>query len=817
MISVSVLGFVAAASAGPDITGWMDAAFAGGPQPHPRPAPSFTLRRQDYGHLGINESVMATPLIIGRQHFERGLGTHANSEIVIDIPGGNARAFSAFVGIDGNRGILGSVQFMVEIGGHEVFHTATLRGGDEPAAVDVEIPPAATRLVLKVDTTPDGPSSDHADWANAKLLMRDGSTLWLDDLAAQSTGDFWPGSAIPFSFVYGQQSSAQLLTNWPRQTTRQDEADRQTEQTTWIDPKTGLKLTATATTFRDFSAVEWVLRFENTGAHDTPILENVQALDATIPCRPEQTVHLDQIAGDDASERSFVPMESDLPVDHTVALAPVGGRPSNCTFPIFDISRGSRGLFVAIGWTGQWAATLERTKPGPLHLRAGMEQTHLLLHPGESIRTPRILLFGWSGDRMDAHNEFRRLLVAHYLPKLHGKPVQCCVAAQSFNEGPPNWGTEAGQFASAQINHDLGCDTLWMDAGWFQGGFPNGTGNWFPKPVEFPRGLGPVGKECERLGLKFLVWFEPERVCDNTQIAREHPEFVLPVKKNPGAGGLFNLGDPAARRWLTDLLIGLMRDSHIHTYRNDFNMDPLSFWRQNDSPDRQGMTEIRYVEGLYAMWDEFRATFPDMYLDDCASGGRRIDLETMMRSVVQTRSDAAVAPGRSDWHQSQTYGLSLFLPVHATIGWETGAYECRSAATSGFCAEWNILDPHFPRQEAAASIAEINANRKYWSGDYYPLTPWTMSPDQWVSWQLHRPDLDEGLVMAFRHQKSAYSALQVHLRGLYAHHTYDVSYIDEQRNVRRETIPGTALANLELRIPRQEESLLVRYQPARAP
>ena len=67
------------------------------------------------------------------------------------------------------------------------------------------------------------------------------------------------------------------------------------------------------------------------------------------------------------------------------------------------------------------------------------------------------------------------------------------------------------------------------------------------------------------------------------------------------------------------------------------------------------MTEIRYVEGLYAMWDELRAKFPNMYLDDCASGGRRIDLEMVMRSVVQTRSDAACAPGRSDWDQSQTY------------------------------------------------------------------------------------------------------------------------------------------------------------------
>ena len=334
---------------------------------------------------------------------------------------------------------------------------------------------------------------------------------------------------------------------------------------------------------------------------------------------------------------------------------------------------GGRGFFTAIGWTGQWAAAVRRNETNSTHLRAGMELTHLVLHPGESIRSPRILLFPWSGDRMEAHNQFRRLLLAHYLPKVDGQQVRFSVAAQSFNEGPPDWATEAGQLAAAKINRDLGCDTLWMDAGWFEGNFPNGVGNWFPKPKEFPNGLKPVGEACEKLGLKFLVWYEPERVADHTQIAMEHANFVLPTNKPPGAGGLFNLGDPAAR--LTDLLIRQITDFHIHTYRNDFNMDPLPFWRQNDPPDRQGMTEIRYVEGLYAMWDEIRAKFPRMYMDDCASGGRRIDLDMIMRSVVQTRSDAAVAPGRSDWHQSQTYGLNLFLPVHATIGWEVGAYE----------------------------------------------------------------------------------------------------------------------------------------------
>src|SRR5665213_1321581 len=300
------------------------------------------------------------------------------------------------------------------------------------------------------------------------------------------------------------------------------------------------------------------------------------------------------------------------------------------------------------------------------------------------------------------------------------------------------------------------------------------------KPAEGGHDVPGPRRACEKLGLKFLVWYEPERVRENTRIAREHPEFILPTTKPANEGGLFDLGNPLARRWMTDLLIQQITDFHIDTYRNDFNMNPLPFWRQNDPPNRQGITEIRYVEGLYAMWDEMRAHFPKMYIDDCASGGRRIDLEMIMRSVVQTRSDSVGHAGRADWNQSQNYGLNLYLPVHATIGWEIGAYECRSAAEAGFCAEWNIMDGKFPFDKAKSCIGEMMENRDYWSGDYYPLTPWTMASDRWMAWQLHLAGQDKGIVLAFRHDASPYSALQVSLRGIKPDKTYRVDFIDEE-------------------------------------
>jgi alpha-galactosidase len=92
-------------------------------------------------------------------------------------------------------------------------------------------------------------------------------------------------------------------------------------------------------------------------------------------------------------------------------------------------------------------------------------------------------------------------------------------------------------------------------------------------------------------------------------------------------------------------------------------MDPLDFWRKNDAPDRQGITEIKHVTGYLAYWDELRRRHPKMLIDSCASGGRRNDLETMRRAVPLWRSDYAF---ETTGHQCMTHGVSLWLPYHGT-------------------------------------------------------------------------------------------------------------------------------------------------------
>lgn len=791
---------------------WCAAAFTGTRPLLVGPRVELQVRRQDHSVLQLRRSCIDTPIRIGGRDFEHGLGTHANSEIVVGIPAG-ARSFEAFVGIDNNAdtgGTRGSARFFVEVDGAQAFAGDVLRGGQEPVAVNIALPEGAAELVLRVDTTEDGAGYDQSDWADACFRMQDGSVIWLDqnqpDLLVAESGP-------PFSFAYGGRASSQLLRTWEFAAQSSEVPGATLHELTWRDPATGLVVRAQAKVFERYPAVDWVLTFENTGTQDTPIIENIRALDVTLRSgygrRPLQ-VH--QLAGDACGEQSFLPFTSEIEPGKSLHIAPTGGRPSSISaVPFFNVQYSDAGAIVAVGWTGQWAADFERTATGPARLQAGMEHTHLILHPGERIRTPRILVMPWRGDREAAQNRFRRLLLFHYVPRQGYRPVRLPVALQCFDRYSwtvPEWATEAGQLQAVEAASKLGCDHHWLDAAWFPGGFPNGVGNWVAKPGEFPRGLKPVSDACHEKGLRFIVWFEPERVAAGSEIAREHPEFVFGGEN----GGLFKLNDPAARRWLTDLLSRRISQYGIDVYRNDFNIDPLGFWRNADAPDRQGITEIRYVEGLYEMWDELLAKHPGLVIDDCASGGRRIDLEMIQRSVPLWRSDTSCSPGHADWNQAQSCGLGQYVPLHTACTWTPETYDIRSAQTGGAILQLDYRAPDFPVEHAKRLIAEAKENQKYWYGDLYVLTRPTTTPDHWCAFQYHRPDLGAGVVYVFRRPDSPYPVLELPFKALAPDAKYRLEIInDALESTVREVSGSEASAGLETRVPRGG-SVLLRYR-----
>lgn len=625
------------------------------------------------------------------------------------------------------------------------------------------------------------------------------------------------GAMLPFTFNYDGQLSSQCLPSWTA-TSEEKELEDHTLQRSLIfrDPKTGLEVTCALSRYADFPAVEWVVTFHNAGKEKTPILEQVKPLEVTSP-KLEGSVHLHHSLGDSNSAESFAPKVDELIAGamEPLTFAPGGGRSSDPYLPFFNIETPRGGVVVAVGWSGQWEATFQCDQEKRVHVTAGQQLTHLSLLPGETIRTPRILLVFWQGtDPLRGNNLLRQVLLAHIVPRRNGEIVFPPVCA-SVNETDPDGSYEGPHLRVLPIIARRGVETFWSDMDpqqWYPGGFPSGTGTWEPDLAKYPHGLAPIGKGAHGAGLEYLLWFEPERVAPGTQIAKEHPEWVT----GGAEGGLFKLHDPEARKWLLETIDRQITLAQLDWVRWDFNIEPLKYWKECDAPDRQGITEIRHIEGLYAMWDDLRAHHPGLVIDNCASGGRRIDLETCTRGLPLWHSDLQCTGPHPAADQLQNAGLFRWIPLHGCGNFALEpAYAFRSALTGG-----NILAPsnaagHLstadPDTEEAVrnSVAISKKIRPYLIGDFYPLFPHLADEEAWFGYQFHRPDMDAGVVLAFRREKSGDLKKNIEIKGIDPTKDYNV-FMEGGRKDRTEN--GSLLSSLAVEISSAPGAALVFYE-----
>jgi alpha-galactosidase len=647
---------------------------------------------------------------------------------------------------------------------------------------------------------------------------------------------------LPFSFLYAGKKSEDLLSNWEKKATSKKLDDVRTEHTlTWTDPKTGMEVRCVVVEYADLPAVDWVLHLSNTSDKDTPILEQIRPLDARIESRGKEGFAIHHSLGDSNSGRSFSPVDDVLTAEKPgpLVLAPNGGKSSDGHLPYFNVDWRTGGIAAAVGWSGQWEAGFEVKPDGSLQFCAGQQLTHLKLHPSETIRTPKILLVFWDGkgkgdspifadakigtvpdakigtvpddairgnnlfrrvmmayympdakigtvpdDAIRGNNLFRRVMMAHYMPRRDGVLVLPPICAAV------SWADEDGNYEKPHVNAmkpyaKRGIEVLWSDMDpqqWYPKGFPEGTGTWEPDPQKYPNGLKPLGDAAKAAGIGYLLWFEPERVYFGTKIDREHPEYVM---KAQGEGSqLFRLHEEKARKWLTDYIDVQITAAQINWLRWDFNIDPLGFWRRNDEPDRQGITEIRYIEGLYAMWDDLRARHPGLMIDNCAGGGRRIDIETCSRSLPLWHSDMQCSGPNPRAEQLQNGGLNRWVPMHGAgnYGLEP-SYLFRSGMTAGNilieAGSKGHLDDADPSAEAVRkTVAVYNQLRPLMAGDFYPLFPHDESASQWYGYQFDNPELKAGCAILFRREQCPDASRTIRLNGIEAASSYEVTNLD---------------------------------------
>ena len=625
---------------------------------------------------------------------------------------------------------------------------------------------------------------------------------------------------IPFCFSSGERSSREWVRTDNAEITTGDWANGTRLHTLcWRDDQTSLRCEMQLTEYRDFPAISWTVFLKNEGTADTAPIHDFKALDTYWKRTDDTMPILYRSQGSDGRTEDFVFVGEEMRksmwtksrtvrMDYQAnaafrqasnySLMDSDTRPSATWLPFYNLRTGNDGLIVGIGWNGQWFAEIGHDGNGTCPLSAGMEHLHTKLLPGESLRSPQMLVMYWSGEVMHAQNLFRRLVLAHFHPQKDGKPLAMPVCSGTWGGWPNKIHQE---IIKTIVEKKLPYDYYWIDAGWygksetacysvFQGDWGT-VGDWIVNKYRHPDTLKPISDSVKKANMRFLLWFEPIRTTRGTDITVAHPEYFV----DPGGGNLLlDLGNPEAKRYITDTISGLITENGIDCYREDFNFDPFPFWTHQEEPDRKGMREMRFVEGVYSFWDELHRRHPGLVIDNCASGGRRIELETMKRSMPFWRTDYNCFPDlRTEATQAHTFGIAHWLPANSIspfVG-EPDTYQFRSALSSGMVASLDDLGarPIGERSDEEwnwwhARISEAQKVKPFFYGDFYPLTMGNHNDDNWLAWHFYLPEREAGVIVAFRRPKSDVMAMTFDLTTVRPDATYEIEDLDHAQTLR---------------------------------
>ena len=588
-----------------------------------------------------------------------------------------------------------------------------------------------------------------------------------------------------FDFLYGGKAFEEL----EYEVSQKEEGNVLT--TTYLLPD-GLKITNIATKFDN--AYEWVNWFENTGNQDTEIISELWDAAVTLELPHEDPLRwtayqpefeeLTTVYAPSGSTWTFDEFCAypDRSADNRFAghLTPgkrrwfqtSGGRSSNKSAPFFNVHKQGHGYIFAIGWTGQWQCFANRLEDEMI-IKTKIQNTNFKMLPGEKFRTSSFVLMPYEGTVLESQNQWRRL-VKEYFSQIgqEGRAQQGPLCAAIWGGMKTSSVIERVEtFAKFELPYEY----VWMDAGWygantkatpdeFEGDWPEYTGDWRVSPLIHSNNLKDVSGAVHKAGMKFLLWFEPEHVKKNVPTALEHPEYFLEI---PGKGDLLlDLGKEEAWQYCFDTVAGMIEEIGIDCYRQDFNTDPLECWCANDAEDRLGITEIKHINGLYRLWDALLEKFPHLIIDNCASGGRRIDIETLRRSIPLWRSDyQCTANFCIEGAQSHHLTFNQWMPYSGTgTGRDYDTYRARSGYSPALMTNHSFSErnPFGDDPEKMAWLKMILEEylkvRPYMTEDFYPLTQVSDRSDIWSAAQFHRPSQGDGILQIFRREKSPYES-----------------------------------------------------------
>ena len=560
----------------------------------------------------------------------------------------------------------------------------------------------------------------------------------------------------------------------------------------------GLTFRTEILNYRDFSAAEWTVYVTYSGQAESELLEDLMPANILFN---GADAHVISCNGDFYSDEGYTNVSHDLSCGKFFSQAPVGGRPCDQAFPFQRLLFDGYGFNIAIGWPGQWKCTYEGQKDGVV-FKAGQEKVHTVLRKGEVFRSPRMAVVFFEGGLERGINVWRRFYREHIMPKADGMPLPSYLMSHETGGGLEFIDSnEKNQIAAIDehVRYQIPVNLWWIDAGWYPARMPDGTpdwwkttGTWECDKERYPKEFVPLIPHLQAAGMDLLVWFEVERTNPGTFIFENHPEWILHSKQDDDQtaefyskyhiaectdseagpdsalyGQMLNMGDKDCVDWLCRTISEFLIRNHISIYRQDYNFEPLDYWRHNEAENRGGMVENQYIQGYLRYLDYLLLTVPGLRIDACASGGRRNDLETMKRGVPCHHTDRSY--GNAPIQQSFDTTMLSWLPYYRgyVTHWEKpdgtyaapDFYNTFDKQIDAFTVlhsiapvtSWGDLIDQYKNDpeklllmQKSARICHFVAPYMIYA-DYYVLVDCHKSRFAWTVWQFDKPEDGTGV------------------------------------------------------------------------
>ena len=535
----------------------------------------------------------------------------------------------------------------------------------------------------------------------------------------------------------------------------------------------GLQVTVEATSFENSATCQWIVYIKNIGTENSGVISDFYALNSSILTGDAQLYYS---IGSDTAASDFSLVKKKLS-SSAFGFSGSEGKPTEKYLPYFNINGQSCSAILGIGWTGQWAAALAEND-GETSITVKQESFNAYLLPGEEIRSPLVSLsFYDNSNAVKGFNLFRSWIMDSVYPEEITKnyytvmEVAGPISTRTSDEIINILDNEIAESAYEQT------DAFWMDAGWYNynEGWHDGVGNWTVDTSRYDNGISELSSYAKNKGLGHVLWYEPERLFRDTHfynIGSQNEGWLVDVGED---NIMWNLANEEAFDYYCKYLLNSMKENGITVYRQDFNFAPLKYWQKADAEyydGREGICENHYVTNLYRYLDYLCENIPGLIIDNCASGGKRLDLEMTYRSIPFWRSDynCSYHADLFEATQSHTYGISFWLPISGANLYMMDEYSARSAIMP------LVLMDFYSHQHPDFNLH--NEQRALMGGRYYPIEFGSFDKHKMHAMQFSTEDATEGTALIYKRENVHSKEYTVKLNGLIENATYEIYDID---------------------------------------